>query len=800
MATYRTQRSLIGNVGQVINRVTRMFFGVSTPNQILSVMGNKIDFAKEVDDVSSSDVAMACIHWAMRTFPEAPFSMQKVMVDEGSGDTLEQAVIEHPLLALMEDPNPFYPLETLWSSTVMSYLLDGNAYWMKVYGRGTGKPVQLWWVPHTLMEPVLPWELDQDEDIFINYYRYSVPGKGEYYIPPDNVVHFRFGQDPQNQRSGLSPLKAALREIYTDQEASEWSAALLKNGAVPGIMVAPDNSGYGARASRDDLLSIKAYMEQTFSGGGRGKPHVSTAPVKIEQFGYSPEQMSLRDIRRVPEERISALLGIPAVVAGLGAGLDRSTFTNMGEAREMAYESNIIPTHRIFAVTLEKQLLNTDFNTADGRRKKQARLKLYFDTSKVRVLQEDENKKIERYNKMVLGGWARIAEARRAHDLPVNQYDEVYLRNPSTMMEVEADKPRPEPEPIQESGMSPPSGNNSSSQSKDADEQKQDLLELEFIGRVREHISDVIEPIEGELKGLRNEFRKSEIEKAGARRQTGWLKGGTNGDGPEARKSGETEEAQLGNESPRRSFEGKNDADGKNQRGRRDEDLSALDANQEELKHGDRGLHDEPGVRGSESTATVRGDDNERVGSATDVQGTERGDIDGGQQDIDDRVGVDGQDDTAGRTGEGKMANGRSGSVATDDDSGSAMAEGRMASPGPEPVASTTTDATDNDSSTTASELAGVDRSSEAHVGGRGHKRDGERGDVDINGDHNEHVPDRSGLGGTEDGSGGGSDSDQTWAIWIPHIGKWAPYTEYKGRPTTQQMAQHWMDQKAIWR
>ena len=54
---------------------------------------------------------------------------------------------------------------------------------------------------------------------------------------------------------------------------------------------------------------------------GRGKPHVSTAPIRIEQFGFSPEQMSLKDLRRLPEERISALLGIPAIVAGLGAGL-----------------------------------------------------------------------------------------------------------------------------------------------------------------------------------------------------------------------------------------------------------------------------------------------------------------------------------------------------------------------------------------------------------------------------------------------------------------------------------------------
>jgi hypothetical protein len=51
------------------------------------------------------------------------------------------------------------------------------------------------------------------------------------------------------------------------------------------------------------------------------------------------------------------VLGIPAVVVGLGAGLERSTFTNMAEAREAAYESGLIPAQKILGEDIRFQLL-----------------------------------------------------------------------------------------------------------------------------------------------------------------------------------------------------------------------------------------------------------------------------------------------------------------------------------------------------------------------------------------------------------------------------------------------------------
>src|SRR5581483_6204053 len=126
-----------------------------------------------------------------------------------------------------------------------------------------------------------------------------------------------------------------------DDEAANFTAALLRNMGVPGVVVSPEQ---GATVSQEDADVTKAYVKSKFTGDNRGEPLVLSGPTKVQQFGFSPEQLLLKELRRIPEERVSAVLGVPAMVAGLGAGLDRSTFTNYAEAREAAYEQAIIPT------------------------------------------------------------------------------------------------------------------------------------------------------------------------------------------------------------------------------------------------------------------------------------------------------------------------------------------------------------------------------------------------------------------------------------------------------------------------
>lgn len=386
--------------------------------------GSRRDWESEVGDGLRSSVVASPLLWIARNFPEAPPALWRQM-DNGQ----EEQEGRHDLLRLLQRPNPYYSGALLWSATVTEYNALGNAAWLKIRDRG-GRVRELWWTPWALLDP------KGDEHNFITHYEYRPSGVA---IPlePEDVVHFRFGMDEEDPRQGCSPLRSVLREVFTDDEASNFTAALLKNMGIPGLVVSPDGD---QQPGPDDVKAVKSYVRQNFSGDRRGEPLVMSGPTKVSQFGFSPEELSLKELRRVPEERVSGALGVPAIVAGLGAGLDRSTFANYGEAREAAYEENIVPTQRVLAEEVRFQLLPDFEEDPWGWR-------FGFDLKNVRVLQEDRNKQTERLDIGVRGGWVRVAEARRAVDLDVDPGDEVYLRPLSTVEVEPGDRRTDEPPP-----------------------------------------------------------------------------------------------------------------------------------------------------------------------------------------------------------------------------------------------------------------------------------------------------------------------------------------------------------------
>jgi hypothetical protein len=178
--------------------------------------------------------------------------------------------------------------------------------------------VELWPISPTLLEPVTEKTSTGQPLTWISYYRYRISASEMVRVPVSNIVHFRLGIDDRDMRKGISPLKAMARELSTDEEANRFVDALLKNYAVPGLVVIPTG---GTTVSEADSEKITTKLREKFGNDSRGNIAVMSKETKIEQFGFSPEELDMSILHRVPEERISAVLGVPAIVAGLGAGL-----------------------------------------------------------------------------------------------------------------------------------------------------------------------------------------------------------------------------------------------------------------------------------------------------------------------------------------------------------------------------------------------------------------------------------------------------------------------------------------------
>jgi HK97 family phage portal protein len=318
----------------------------------------RFDYRSEIGDPLDNSIIAALMAWIARNFPEAPVRIQRVGADGKLTPVPPATTGPGFMLRLLERPNKYYAGPVQWAATIVDYLL-GNAYWAKVRNT-SGRVVELWWLPAWMVEP--RWN-ENDPASFIEYYEYRVDTQ-IYTLAVDDVVHFRNGIDPKNVRKGLSRLGSLFREIFTDNEAANMTASLMRNLGVPGLIIAPANTNQGPL--RFDAEGVKKKANETFGGDGVGGTMVLTRPTEVKVLSWSPEQMNLRELRRIPEERASAVIGIPAIVANLGAGLDHSTFTNAGEANVSAYTQGVIPLQRNIAAELELQLLDEFANLEDG--------------------------------------------------------------------------------------------------------------------------------------------------------------------------------------------------------------------------------------------------------------------------------------------------------------------------------------------------------------------------------------------------------------------------------------------------
>lgn len=352
--------------------------------------------------LEDSNIIMSPVQWGMRQFLEAPLTVVK----DGAMDG------EHAAVELLRRPNDFYSWSHMAMAIVASLWIDGNAF-LLIVRNGMLEPVELWFVPWWLIEPY-----SESENVFIEKYLYTVGGR-EFDLSPADVVHVRYGIDPHNLRSGLGPVKTAYREVYTDEEAANFTAAIMRNQGMPGAIITPDDT---RAIPQHDVDDINDYFKRMTGGDFRGNPITLSRKVNVEQFGFAPDKMNMHGIRSIPEERVCTLLGIPAAVVGFGIGLEQTKVgATMVELRRMGYENAIIPTQRMVEEELNEKILREFDNDRSAH--------FAFDLSNVQVLQEDEGEKITRINRAVVGGWLPVNVAQQLAGFPVDESQNIYIRN-----------------------------------------------------------------------------------------------------------------------------------------------------------------------------------------------------------------------------------------------------------------------------------------------------------------------------------------------------------------------------------
>lgn len=351
-----------------------------------------------------NELVYACIRERSENLPQSTLRVYP----RAGGEPLDG----HRLRQLLANPNPVMTEFEFFELNVTYLDLAGNNYWLIVRGND-GLPRELW--------PLRP-----------DYIRIFPTGNPRiwdygYILDPTSsgldIVRIRRGDlihikypNPLDPYFGQAPLRPAARAIALDNAATDHTDALLRNYAVPGVAVTT------LTAIDDQLVGrLKRQWRRSFGGDNLGSPAFLQAGMDVKPLSLSLRDLEFPDLRAVSESRICAAFDVPPILVGAKVGLDRSTFTNYGEARKQLWEEAIFALQRRFGDHVARTLL-PEFEGV-GRQA----VTVAWDNSSVLALQESESARWERATNALARGAITINDFRRTAGLDPVDGGDVFL-------------------------------------------------------------------------------------------------------------------------------------------------------------------------------------------------------------------------------------------------------------------------------------------------------------------------------------------------------------------------------------
>jgi HK97 family phage portal protein len=380
--------------------------------------------------------------------------------------TGDQIVEQHPIIDLLNRPNPLQSYSEFFNSLFGYVLLSGNAYILKV-GSEQGSPKEL----HQLRPDRI--NIKGSGNAIPEKYEYVINGRIQqtYQVDQENgfseVKHVKLW-NPLDDYYGLSPMSAAAVEVDQFNMSSKHNVNLLQNGARPSgavIFKPQDDAGFAVNLSESQRQQLLTDLNNRFSGAGNaGRPMLLEGDFDWKEMGLSPKDMDFLNLKNMAATDIALCFGVPSQLVGLP---DSQTYSNVAEARLALYEETIIPHLRKIASDLNEWLVPM-FDD---------RLTLEFDIDSIPALSERRRKIYENVTSAVREGIMTRNEAREVIGLePVKGADDLYIS--ATLF------------PLGEDGVVKPENPVNEEDLEDYDEEEVDK-EIEFLLQEEKALSDI---------------------------------------------------------------------------------------------------------------------------------------------------------------------------------------------------------------------------------------------------------------------------------------------------------------------
>ena len=348
--------------------------GAQFPVQTSALLGSQpADLLSGEDFASiykSNGIVFACMAVRQRVFSQITFRF--VELNNGKLGKL----FGTPDLTVLEHPWPNGTTGELAARMIQDADTAGNFYAVRqgdrLYRRDPRKTSIL-----------LSGHPAEDEFVDVLGYAYQPNGKQgpTYTYLPDEMCHWSPNPDPDHPYKGMSWITPILREIRSDNAATDAKAKVFANGMTPNLVVKfpPDVM------NQDQFDKFKAKMEAEYAGSAKSGKTMYLAPgADVDVVGANFKQMDFSETQGRDETRIAAAAGVPAVVVGLKESLAGSSLNqgNWAAARRSFADGTMSDLYRGAAAALETVVPAPQTKGAS---------KLWFDLSQVAFFREDRD-------------------------------------------------------------------------------------------------------------------------------------------------------------------------------------------------------------------------------------------------------------------------------------------------------------------------------------------------------------------------------------------------------------------------
>lgn len=287
------------------------------------------------------------------------------------GDT---KITNHPLLTLLNNPNPYMSGFQYWAFVLLFKLLNGNSYTEVVFN-GRGKPAELW-----LFRPdqvnIVP---GSGRANFIQRYDVGFSPNVTAY-PVAEIMHSKT-RSGLNPYYGFGPMQVLLSRVDTDNYMREFTKAFFFNAAVPAGMLNIEGT-----LDEEEREQIRRHQGDQF-GGPRG--WWTDMVIEGSKATYTPMGMPLGargvaypELDEIMEARIPMVFGVPPSLIGARISLSKANYAAKVEDRQMFWYETLMPKYREEADVINLSLVPyyPDIDRVE------------FDIMSIRALQEETDK------------------------------------------------------------------------------------------------------------------------------------------------------------------------------------------------------------------------------------------------------------------------------------------------------------------------------------------------------------------------------------------------------------------------